>query len=262
MPPEPVPNSSSTIVGKLVAAALLALLAGGPALPQTSAKFPGVHQSNRVEGGRVTARSSPSIEATLAEGATCDRALRFLVGVLGAHGPVEVHTDLSLGQIEDLASRVGHQGKHKPFGFYASAFNYTIGIDLPESAGGTCDRIIRIRVDLALTERWIEIGREVGDDRCLFSAVLDHYGQHAAFDDAALSRLVQWARTAFDHAPMPQLQGGPHSMEDDRERVREFAKKILEPGLPAFDAERNSAAETVDTPAEVQKLTEGCSTHA
>ena len=95
-----------------------------------------------------------------------------------------------------------------------------------------------------------------------FSVVLDHYGQHAAFDAAALSRFVQWATMTFNCAPMPQLHGGGPSSQDDRERIREFAKEILEQGLPAFDGERNSPAETVDTPAEVQRLAEGCSTHA
>jgi hypothetical protein len=41
-----------------------------------------------------------------------------------------------------------------------------------------------------------------------------------------------------------------------------FAKTIVEQGQPTFDAERNSAAESVDTPAEIQQLAEGCSTHA
>ena len=188
--------------------------------------------------------------------------MQLLVEVLGAHGPVEARTDLSLGQIEELASRIGYRGKHKPFGFYSSTFNYAIGVDLPETADGACERIVRVRVDMALTKRRIEIGREIGEDHCLFSTVLEHYRRHAAFDDNALNRFVQWATMTFNSAAMPPLQDDARSVENDRERVREFAKKIVEQGQPTFDAERNSAAETVDTPAEIQKLAEGCSTHA
>lgn len=245
-----------------MAVAALLLLGGGTAFCQTSVKFGGGLQSNRVSIGWITQRSAPSAEATLAGGDVCDRHLQLLVEVLGAHGPIEVRTDLSLGQIEELASRIGHRGKHKTFGFYSSTFNYTIGVDLPETARGACERIVRVRVDMALTKRRIEVGREIGEDRCFFSAVLDHYGRHAAFDDNAFSQFVQWATLALNHTPMPPLKGDARSIEDDRERVREFAKKVVEQGLPAFDAERNSAAQTVDTPAEVQKLAEGCSTHA
>jgi hypothetical protein len=42
-----------------------------------------------------------------------------------------------------------------------------------------------------------------------------------------------------------------------------YAALMAMPSLtPTFDAERNSAAESVDTPAEIQQLAEGCSTHA
>lgn len=65
----------------------------------------------------------------------------------------------------------------------------------------------------------------------------------------------------YKREAMPQRHGGGLSSEDDRERGRKFGGEILEKGLPAFGAERNSAAETVDTPAEVQGLAEECCRH-
>jgi hypothetical protein len=65
----------------------------------------------------------------------------------------------------------------------------------------------------------------------------------------------------FKGAAMPERYGGGLSSESERERIRKFAGKILEQGLLACGAERNSAAETVDTPAEVQRLAGECCRH-
>jgi hypothetical protein len=118
----------------------------------------------------------------------------------------------------------------------------------------------RVRVGMSLMERQIDIGQELVKDPCLFSAVLDHYGQHAAFDDQVLSRFAKSVTVALSSVPAPSLQGNPQPIEEDRGLITELAKRVVEQGLPAFDAERNAASQTVDTPAEIQKLVEGCST--
>ncbi len=198
----------------------------------------------------------------MAQLVACERQPDLLVVVIAAHEPVGVGTDLSLGELEQLASRTGLRGKHKPFGFYISKFGSAISVDITEPILGGCKGTVRIRVDMVLTERRIEIGQEVGEDACFFPMILEHYSRHAAFDDNVVSRFVQRTKIALSRAPMPPLEGGAQSIEDDRNRIRDFAKKIVEEGMPAFRAERDAAAEVVDTPAEVQKLAEGCSTHA
>ncbi len=157
---------------------------------------------------------------------------------------------------------VGHPGKHEQFGYYSGTFCYTVKVDISDAANGAYTGTVRVRVEMSLTERRIEIGQELVKDPCLFSAILGHYGQHAAFDDKVLSRFAKSVTVTLNSEPTSSLQGDPQSVEEDRGFITEFAKRVVEQGLPAFDAERNAASKTVDTSARIQKLEEGCYTHA
>lgn len=261
-PDGPQPMRGRRAVQKLAAWATASLLGGGPALAHTSFDIAGAFRSKHFPVNRI-ALSSKSFDGTTVIGlAACKRQPDLLVVVVAAHEPVVVGTNFSLGELKQLASRNGLRGKHNPFGFYISKFGYAISVDILEPILGGCEGTVRIRVDMALTERRIEIGREVGEDACLFPTVLEHYSRHAAFDDNVVSRFVQRTKIALSRAPTPPLQGGAQSIEDDRSHIRDFAEEIVQQGLPAFRAERDAAAEEVDTPAELQKLAEGCSTHA
>lgn len=238
------------------------MLGCSPTLGQTTLNVTNTSQESLFSPNPNLSASNFFDERSMTHLAACKRKPNLLVVIVAAHEPVDVGTDLSLGELGQLASRIGLRGKQKLFGFYFSQFGYAVSVDISEPILGDCKQTIRIRVDMVLTERRIEIGREVREHACLFPLILEHYSRYAAFDDDVVTRFVEWAKVAISTRPMLPLQGNARSIEKDRKRIRDFAEAIVEQGLPAFRAERNSAAEVVDTQSELQRLEEGCSTRA
>ncbi len=240
------------------------VLLGGPALAQSTPGDGGLLHGTRMQPGVVGMGSQPSAEGGQAPGTGCGWPPHLLVDVVAEHGPVAVHSSLSVKQLEELADRVGGRSKHRPLGFYSGLFAYGIRVAIPDAppANKACIESVHLTVDLSLSDRRIEIGREVADNACLFHAVFAHYSRHAAFDDDVLSRFARWATAALRDAPTPLLLEDAQRAEPVRERLAAFVKKVIEPELPALTDKRNAASETVDTPDEIQRLEEGCPTHA
>ena len=117
--------------------------------------------------------------------AACPPEPRLDVAVLAEHFPPAVRSSYTFDELNELAARMGRQGRHAPLGFYVGTFGYTVSVEQVAGSGSAhCDGAIRVQVRLLLGERLVEVGT---DGPCRPEAVLSHYLVHADQDDRLLS---------------------------------------------------------------------------
>ena len=75
--------------------------------------------------------------------------------------PVQTRTDFNLAQIEAMRQQTGGVDRHPTLGFYGHRFGYTVQIDLEHAAGSACVKSVQIGVKMALTQRVMEIGKDL-----------------------------------------------------------------------------------------------------
>ena len=113
-------------------------------------------------------------KAFLTPAAACAGASQMLFEVVGGHEPVALKTDFSVTQIESRERWMGSGGKHKAVGFYLANVGYAIEVDIRNAKNEPCKGPVLITVFIGLTDRVIQIGRELEKSSCLFSAAATH----------------------------------------------------------------------------------------
>jgi hypothetical protein len=179
--------------------------------------------------------------------------------IVVSHGPVDVESDLSLAQLSDLASHAGQHGKHAPVGFYVGDFGYSVRADVSGSDEAHCSRAVQVMITLGLANRHVQVAKEWAADPCRYEVAQAHYLRHAAADDIVVSQFARTLETTLRQAPLPSLTGSPSAADEDRHRVEQAVTTMVESRLKALDHARADARDTVDTPDEVRKLSEACS---
>jgi hypothetical protein len=93
--------------------------------------------------------------------AACSIPPPVYVAVLLDDEPVQTRTDFNLAQIEAMRQQTGGVDRHPTLGFYGHRFGYTVQIDLEHAAGSACVKSVQIGVKMALTQRVMEIGKDL-----------------------------------------------------------------------------------------------------
>jgi hypothetical protein len=188
----------------------------------------------------------------------CSGPTRVMFEVTASHAPVDTLTDLTLAQISEMADRTGRIGKHPPLGFYIGQLSYIVSAQHEaDSQTGCFDRVV-VTVTFILTDRHIELAKELLTRPCLFSVALDHYRRHAAADDAVLTGFTETLAATLQRIPLPPVGQDPALREEDRHKIKLAVKSAIDSGLDALGAARADARGAVDTMEEVRKLSEAC----
>ncbi len=175
--------------------------------------------------------------------------------------PVTVASSFGLADIEDLARGGSGKAGHPPVGFYVGTFAYSIDV-IQDTLPGLCPGRVAVHVFMSISRRHIEVGRELASRRCLYSVFVDHYRKHADNDVA----LIEGYRERVEHAlrdKPPRLRGGEHpAARVERAEITRITAESVETTLQGLSDERATAAQRVDTPDEVRRLTDACADRA
>jgi hypothetical protein len=195
-----------------------------------------------------------------AAAAACDMSQRADVQVIAKPESVALATEFSLEQINRLARDTGYVGKGPRLGFYVGTFLDTVSATVEVGPETPCTRHIRIEVDMSLVGRRIEIGRELRQRLCLFSAALQHYKKKANADEGAFAQYVESTAAMLRATPLPAVDIRPDGRLDgeSRRQLEQWVKKRLGQSLTAFREARITAQQAIDTPEEIGRLTQSC----
>ena len=209
--------------------------------------------------GSIAGVSSLLLGSILSAGApACPGPPPVYVAVLIDDAAVQTRTDFSLAQIEAMRRQVGGPDKHPNLGFYGHRFGYTVDVQPATLAGGNCVESIKVTVKMALSQRVIEIGKDLLKDPCLFSIAQAHYQRHAAADDAVF---VQYMKTIEPTLRSAQLlpPGSSYTADTlDPKAIEARVRGAIDASLEPYDAARSAAQRGVDTKGEAEKMTTGC----
>ena len=148
--------------------------------------------------------------------AACDISPKWNIHVIAEPGPVVVATDFSLARIAKLARDAGSAGKSAPLGFYAGTVSHKVSVSL--KAG--CPSIIEIKLEMQLMDRRIEIGQELQQHPCQFSAALQHYAKIARADESSFAQYVSITASTLRDTPPPTVNIPADRSLDDASRVQ------------------------------------------
>jgi hypothetical protein len=160
--------------------------------------------------------------------------------------PVSVSSDFDLASISSMAAKFGASIARPPEGFYLGRFSYTVDSD-PTDTPEDCSGAIHIHLTLHLTERVIEIGRELLSQPCRQSAEIEHYQRHATADAAVIARYAALIR---DHLTAEPIKPGePH----------DWVSAIVERDIKPLNDDRRAAQNAINTPGEFAHIDGACS---
>ena len=189
--------------------------------------------------------------------AACPPEPRLDVAVLAEHFPPAVRSSYTFDELNELAARMGRQGRHAPLGFYVGTFGYTVSVEQVAGSGSAhCDGAIRVQVRLLLGERLVEVGT---DGPCRPEAVLSHYLVHADQDDRLLSRYASRASAMFDRMPRSELLGAPAPGDAREDAVETVVRRAMDRLLSSYNEDWKQASAAADSDEELVRLREACS---
>ena len=113
---------------------------------------------------------------------------------------------------------------------------------------------------MQLSDRHIEVGRELRHRPCLFTAALEHYEKKAQADETALARYATAFMTTLRSAPLPTVRLSSNQSLDEgaRAQIEEWMTVLVNESLEALHEDRNAAQQAVDTPDELKRLERAC----
>jgi hypothetical protein len=160
--------------------------------------------------------------------------------------------------LQAMASKIPGPRRHRPLGFYKDTLGYRLALDSSSEPGSSCPAVA-VEVQLVQGERMIEISRDLQTTACLFDAALGHYRRHAAAASAALNRLAvslpARLRAEIEH----ELPSYPEGEGILRRAIEVRLNGVLDAAIAAYTDDFRAMQNSVDTPAEIDKLENGCS---
>jgi hypothetical protein len=199
-------------------------------------------------------------EPTVTLAAACGVSPRPDIQVFAEPGPVSVGSTFSLSEIDQLARETGYRGSGPRLGFYIGRFLHTISIGLEPDLVTGCGERMRVEVHLQLSDRHIEVGKELRHRPCLFTAAHEHYEKKAQADETAFARYVTAFTTTIRSAPLPTVNLFSNQSLDEgtRAQIEGWVTVLVNDSLEALHEERIAAQEAVDTPDELKRLERAC----
>jgi hypothetical protein len=194
--------------------------------------------------------------------AACPTPPPVLVAVLMDDSTVATRTDFSLAQIAAMRQQTGGVDRHPNLGFYGHRFGYTVKVNFDHTAGAPCVNSVQVNVDIILSQRVIEIGRELTRDPCLFAIAEAHYQRHAAADDLVFGEYAHMIAPALRATQLVPNQSDYAASKLDVTKIEQLVHASIDASLVPYDAARRNAQLAVDSKNEAQKMTTGCTAPA
>lgn len=163
--------------------------------------------------------------------------------------PIQERHDLSLDQIEALRRASGTVPAHRTFGLYAVKVFYTID-GVPASTRG-CGPIAR--VNLVLSERIIQLARDIAPGACQAAAVA-HYRMHAEINDAVFSHLADRVAAVLR---TPAVAAALWTARTSGE-IQDLIEALVGPEMDAYDRENRAAQVEGDSIGQRERLERPC----
>ncbi len=181
--------------------------------------------------------------------------------VVAGIDPPTIGSDFTLAQLRKLGEASQRIGKHRPYGFYIGSVAYGITADIHNAHHDLCEGPVDIRVAMRLTNRHIEIAKDLKPDACRLPKIEAHYRQHADADEAVFQRYVLKVTMTLSQLPGSSFAAAYRAQNPIQHIVR-ITQAVIEPVLRAMDAARASSRLAVDTPAAIQELETPCAAPA
>jgi hypothetical protein len=182
-----------------------------------------------------------------------------LVGVLMDVSAVAVRTDFSLAQIEAMRKRTSGTDRHPTLGFYGHRFGYTVEVEPMHADNSPCVSSVQVRVHIVLSERVIEIGKDLATNPCLYSVAEAHYRRHADADDRAASQYSQTIALVLRTSQLLPDQDDYAFDKVEPRQIEQLVRTAIDATLVPYDATRVAAQISVDTKTEAVKMATSCS---
>lgn len=201
-------------------------------------------QSNHVPLGLLTAESSSSQVMHIA---ACPAPARATFSVETVHEPVVVATDFSLSEIMQLAMQAGWDGDYTPLGFSVGVPQYELVSNTASGNKASCDDPINISIRLTITNRRIEIGKQLAYEPSCFLMARQHYILHATENDIILAQFVKRLRPVLSQLTLPILQHDEAHPEEDRKRVEQLINTAMDRVWPSLKEAMRAASKVVES---------------
>jgi hypothetical protein len=96
----------------------------------------------------------------------------------------------------------------KPVGFYSGRFFYELALNVEADTNVPCRSYLRVDVQTHLTDRLIEIGRDIDRSSCQFRKAEQHYRLKAKADETVFVRYSSKIADRLRDFVIPQINDG------------------------------------------------------
>lgn len=199
-----------------------------------------------------------SIVAAGLSAGPCQSPPPVLVAVLMDVSAVATRTDFTLAQIEAMRKQAGGIDRHPTLGFYGHRFGYTVEVKPVRSGDSACVGVVQVSVHMALSERVIEIGKDLTNNSCRYSVAEAHYRRHADADDQMAKQYSQAIVPALQATPLLPSQKDYAFDAINPQQIEQSVRTAIDATLVPYDAARAAAQIGVDTKNEAVKMATNC----
>lgn len=194
--------------------------------------------------------------------AACSVPPQVYVAVVMDDSAVQTRTDLTLAQLNAMRQQSGGTDRHPTLGFYGHRFGYSVQIDIQHPEGNPCVGMVNIGVHLVLSQRVVEIAKDLTANPCLFAIAQAHYLRHAAADNQVFADYARMIGPALRATQLlPSLDDYTVSSLQKAD-IEKLVRSSVDATLVPYDAARRTAQLAVDTKAEAVKMIGGCASPA
>lgn len=172
-----------------------------------------------------------------------------------------LNTRTPLRELKKIAA--SSLGEHQALGLYLAKFagGVEVSYDLRGQGDQVCVWITRVVVRLGYEDRTIYVAKEFEDGTCEYKAILSHEAKHAVTDDNVLAEYNGRFRKYVTEAVLANPMAGParrHYLDDLKQELAESVQKAFRRTFDDFQAARDRAQKTVDTPEEYGRVKRIC----
>jgi hypothetical protein len=194
--------------------------------------------------------------------AACVVPPQVYVAVLMDDSAVQTRTDFTLAQLDAMRQETGGVDRHPTFGFYGHRFGYTVQIDIEHAEGSACVGSVKVGVHMVLSQRVIEIAKDLTQNPCLFAIAQAHYLRHAAADNQVFAEYARMIGPALRATQLLPSQADYTVSSLQKADIEKLVRSSVDATLVPYDAARRTAQLSVDTTAEAVKMISGCTSSA
>lgn len=212
-------------------------------------------QSAEALQGHLAAEPSSSLRL---HATSCPVLTKAAFSIQALHEPIDVAMNFTLSEIIHLAAQTGWRGNHRPLGFSTATTGYKVVVEADLASERHCLEPIKVSVSVMLTDRHIEIAKDLSQDPNCLSLARHHYILQAASNDAVLTQFAEGLAPILSRLTLPNLQHDGALPGEDRGHIEQVVRATIDRVWPSFQAALRTAPNGVDTEDEVANLTQTC----